>query len=133
MKLKVNDTFSSLWLSAILLLGLLPAASIAEVAVTASSAERGFSSGAIQSDFSELVDQAVEKIMVDRQIPGIALTIVQDGKLVKTQGYGWLDRDLNVHVRPSSVFPIASMSKPLTATGIMLLVAGRKTGYRCTD
>ena len=70
----------------------------------------------------EPVDTFVEQMMAEKHIPGLTLAVVQDGKLIKTQGYGYLNRDLNVHARPSSVFPIASVSKPFTATAIMLLV-----------
>ncbi|MEL6814778.1 MAG: serine hydrolase domain-containing protein [Cyanobacteria bacterium J06598_3] len=72
------------------------------------------------------VDAVVEQLMRDRNIPGISLAVVHDGKLIKTQGYGLLDRDRNIRTRPSSVFPIASMSKPFTAQGIMLLVQAGK-------
>ena len=76
----------------------------------------------IPSATTETVDALVEQIMAERHIPGFSLAVVRDGKLVKTQSYGYLNRDLNVHTRPSSVFPIASVSKPFTATAIMLLV-----------
>ena len=76
----------------------------------------------IPSATTETVDVLVEQIMAERHIPGLSLAVVRDGKLVKTQGYGYLNRDLNVHTRTSSVFPIASVSKPFTATAIMLLV-----------
>lgn len=78
------------------------------------------------SETDRSVDAVVEQIMDSRQIPGLSLAVVQDGKLLKTQGYGLLDRELNIHTRPSSVFPIASMSKPFTAQGIMLLVQESK-------
>ena len=76
----------------------------------------------IPSATTETVDALVEQIMAERHIPGLSLAVVRDGKLIKTQSYGYLNRDLNVHTRPSSVFPIASVSKPFTATAIMLLV-----------
>lgn len=72
------------------------------------------------------IDSFVEEMMAEKQIPGLSLAIIQDQKLIKTKGYGLLNRELNVKVRPSSIFPIASMSKPLTATAIMLLVQDGK-------
>ena len=50
------------------------------------------------------------------------MAVIYDRKLIKAEGYGILDRELNVKTRPSSIFPIASISKPLTATAVMLLV-----------
>lgn len=68
------------------------------------------------------VDAFILNMMAEKQIPGLSLAIVHDQKLIKVKGYGLLDREQNVKVRPNSIFPIASMSKPLTATAIMLLV-----------
>ena len=70
----------------------------------------------------DVIDHAVEEMMASRNIPGLSLAVVQDGKLVKAQGYGFLHLDQQVRTSPSSVFPIASVSKPFTAMGIMLLV-----------
>lgn len=70
----------------------------------------------------ESLDGFVEEMMAERQIPGLSLAVIHDRKLIKTQSYGFLNTELKVKTRPSSIFPIASMSKPLTATAIMLLV-----------
>lgn len=74
----------------------------------------------------DAVDTVVHQLMASRHIPGVSLAVVHEGKLIKTKGYGFLNRELSVKARPSSLFPIASMSKPLTATGLMLLVEAGK-------
>ena len=74
-----------------------------------------------QSQANE-IDEFVEQLIASRQIPGLSLAIIQDGKLIKAKGYGLLNRELQVHTRTNSIFPIASVSKPFTATAIMLLV-----------
>ncbi|MEL6938823.1 MAG: serine hydrolase domain-containing protein [Cyanobacteria bacterium J06598_1] len=95
-------------------------------AQTASQNSTSQNSGSIEASplqvDDEAIDDFVEALMTHRQIPGLSLAVIYDQKLIKTTGYGMLDRELNVHTRPSSIFPIASMSKPLTATAIMLLV-----------
>ena len=68
------------------------------------------------------IDRFIEAMMAEAQIPGLSLAVVHDGKLMKVQSYGQLNRDRNIRVRPSSIFPIASISKPFTATAVMLLV-----------
>lgn len=70
----------------------------------------------------QAINAFIETLMADKQIPGLSLAVVHDGKLIKTKAYGQLNRNLNVHARPSSIFPIASISKPFTATAMMLLV-----------
>ncbi|MEL6469327.1 MAG: serine hydrolase domain-containing protein [Cyanobacteria bacterium J06623_4] len=75
---------------------------------------------------NDAIDTFIQQMMADRHIPGLTLAVVQDQKLTKVQGYGVLDREQNIRARPSSIFPIASMSKPLTATAVMLLVQDGK-------
>lgn len=55
-------------------------------------------------------------------VPGLAVAIAQNDAVVYTQGFGLADVEQNVPVRPESVFRIASISKPITATAVMQLV-----------
>ncbi|MEM8505774.1 MAG: serine hydrolase domain-containing protein [Cyanobacteria bacterium P01_D01_bin.1] len=75
---------------------------------------------------TDAIDTFVEEMMKEKQIPGLSLAVVYDEKLIKTKSYGWLDLERRIKTRPSSIFPIASMSKPLTATAVMLLVESGK-------
>ena len=59
--------------------------------------------------------------MSERRIPGIALTIIQNGRIVKTQAYGVADVEQQVPVRLETVFEIGSVTKQFTAVGILLL------------
>src|ERR1051326_2116374 len=60
--------------------------------------------------------------MEARDIPGGALAVVKDGRLVYTRGYGWADRENKVPVKPASLFRIASISKPFTAVAVLKLI-----------
>ena len=71
-------------------------------------------------------DSYIKAEMKNRGIPGLAVAVVHDGRTVATQAYGLADLDLNVPVTLDSVFPIASLDKQLTASGIMMLVQGEK-------
>ena len=61
--------------------------------------------------------------------PGLAVGIVQDGKLVWSKGYGKLDLAKSDPVTPNTIFFIASMSKAFTAAAIGLLVDDGKIGF----
>ncbi|HEY1174131.1 MAG TPA: serine hydrolase domain-containing protein [Verrucomicrobiae bacterium] len=67
-------------------------------------------------------DDEVESFMKDRGIPGGSLAIVKDRKLIYARGYGVADREKNTPVTADSLFRIASISKPITAVGILKLV-----------
>jgi CubicO group peptidase (beta-lactamase class C family) len=59
--------------------------------------------------------------MKDRQIPGLALSIVQDGKVVKSAAFGLANVELQVPVKVETAFEIGSLTKQLTAAGILIL------------
>lgn len=67
-------------------------------------------------------DQEVDAFMKARQVPGGALAVVKDGRLVYARGYGWANRELQIPAEPASLFRIASLSKPVTGVAIMKLV-----------
>lgn len=66
-------------------------------------------------------DAWMQKFMEDNSVPGGALAIVKDGKVVYARGFGWADREAQEAVQPESLFRIASVSKPLTAVAILKL------------
>ncbi len=55
-------------------------------------------------------------------IPGGSLAIAKDGKLVLARGYGWSNLETGEHVKPDTLFGVASLSKSLTAVAILKLV-----------
>ncbi len=70
---------------------------------------------------ADRVDDYIKSEMAKRQIPGVALKIIRDGKAVKTATYGLANVELRVPVRPETVFEIGSITKQFTAAGILLL------------
>jgi CubicO group peptidase (beta-lactamase class C family) len=71
---------------------------------------------------SDAVDAYVKSEMQKRKIPGLALLVVRDGKIVKAQGYGFANVELQVPVKPETVFQSGSVGKQFTATAVMMLV-----------
>ncbi|HKV28430.1 MAG TPA: serine hydrolase domain-containing protein, partial [Candidatus Acidoferrales bacterium] len=74
------------------------------------------------------VDAYILEAMHEQQIPGLALAIVRDGKIVKAKGYGLADIELNVPVTPQTVFESGSIGKQFAATAVMMLVEEGKIG-----
>src|SRR5579862_4955826 len=75
-----------------------------------------------QNAISNSVDEYVRSEMQRQHIPGLALLVSRDGKIVQAQGYGLSNVELQVPVRPETVFQSGSMGKQFTATAIMMLV-----------
>ncbi|MGH9710190.1 MAG: serine hydrolase domain-containing protein, partial [Candidatus Acidiferrales bacterium] len=74
------------------------------------------------------VDSYVLQAMHEQKIPGLALAVVHDGKIVKAKGYGLADIELNVPVMPQTVFESGSIGKQFAATAVMMLVEEGKIG-----
>jgi len=64
----------------------------------------------------------IQKIMVEESIPSIAVAVVQDGEILWEEGLGWADRENRIPATKHTVYGLASISKTLTATGLMVLV-----------
>ena len=74
------------------------------------------------------IDEYIKVEMEKRRIPGLALAVIQHGAVIKMQGYGLANVELDVPVTPDTVFELASVTKQFTATAIMLLVEEGKVG-----
>jgi CubicO group peptidase (beta-lactamase class C family) len=68
--------------------------------------------------FSEFITKA----MAEWKIPGMAIAIVKDGKVILAEGFGLKDVKNNLKVTPQTVFAIGSSSKAFTATSMGILV-----------
>ena len=75
-----------------------------------------------QDAVSNSVDESVRSEMQREHIPGLALLVSRNGKIVQAQGYGLSNVELQVPVKPETVFQSGSMGKQFTATAIMMLV-----------
>ena len=67
-------------------------------------------------------DAAIAGIMDQYDIPGMAVAVAKDGRLVYARGFGLADVEANTPVAPDARFRIASISKPITAVAVMKLV-----------
>jgi CubicO group peptidase (beta-lactamase class C family) len=67
-------------------------------------------------------DDLMINFVRDNQVPGAALAVAKDGKLVYARGFGHADEGLAMPVQPGVRFRIASVSKPITAALMMRLI-----------
>ncbi len=75
---------------------------------------------------ADALDDKIRSIMTERNIPGAAIAVLKNGKAVKVKGYGLASLEFGVPVTTDTVFEIGSVSKQMTAAGIMLLVEDGK-------
>jgi len=76
-------------------------------------------------------DPVVEYVHAEMQrqhIPGLALLVARGGKIIKAEGFGLANVELQVPVKPETVFQSGSVGKQFTATAVMMLVEEGKIG-----
>ena len=76
---------------------------------------------ASQEDISQ-VDDAVTAFMQKYDVPGAALAVSVNEKMVYTKGYGLSNLENEAPTLSDDVFRVASLSKPFTSTAVMKLI-----------
>ncbi len=66
-------------------------------------------------------EAAITQDLADAKIPGAALLFMRDGQVESSKGYGLADVESGRGVDADTLFMVASVSKPVTATALMTL------------
>ncbi|MFO0842383.1 MAG: serine hydrolase domain-containing protein [Gemmataceae bacterium] len=75
------------------------------------------------------IDDAVGVAMKKWAVPGCAVVIVRDDKVIYCEGHGWRMEGGLAPVTPDILFPLSSCSKAFTSTAIALLVEEGKLNW----
>jgi CubicO group peptidase (beta-lactamase class C family) len=86
----------------------------------------GFLAAALLSARADSLDETIIALMQKRGIPGASVAIVQDGEIVRAKGYGVVEAGGTAPVTEATLFQAASISKPVTALGVLRLVEAQK-------
>lgn len=78
--------------------------------------------GSAASTFSARVDALLPALLQESETPGAAIAVIEQGELTLVSGYGFADTGAMEPMTPEHVFNAASISKAMTAWGVMRLV-----------
>src|SRR5271156_4449910 len=104
------------------------AVSLASAGLAAQNPGTEAGGGAGEQQIGPAVDAYVEGQLRTQRIPGLSLAVVRGGHLIKARGYGLANIELDVRVKPETIFQTGSVGKQFTATAIMMLVEQGKIG-----
>ena len=76
---------------------------------------------ALADEFDAIRGKIPEEL-AKRGTPSIALAVARDGQIVWEQGFGWADRENRVPANEHTMYSLASISKPIAATGLAVLL-----------
>lgn len=77
---------------------------------------------AVSASAADRVDRYIGDFLASRHIPGAAVLVTRNGRILKNSGYGFANLETGTRVTSETVFEIGSMTKQFTAAGVMLLV-----------
>jgi len=83
-------------------------------------ARAGHSAGRPDS-FSEVRERIV-RLIEEKKVPSLSLAVIKNGEIIWEEAFGLADLEKKVQATPETLYPIASATKPFTATGLMILV-----------
>ncbi|MHC6644953.1 serine hydrolase domain-containing protein [Alteromonas sp. HB246098] len=78
------------------------------------------------SELSKRLDDGIPKILGKHKAPGVALAFVNGNRIIEFRSYGYADIAKEVEITKSTMFNVGSISKLVTAWGVMQLVAQDK-------
>ena len=71
--------------------------------------------------FDKIRDDIRQSLERD-SIPSLAVAVAKEGKVIWEEGFGWANKEQQVKATSDTPYSIASISKPITATALMVLV-----------
>ena len=75
-----------------------------------------------QLEFQERLDQRIPDWMDRYEVPGVTIALINNGEIVWANAYGFADVSHQVRMTPETVCRVESISKSVTARGVMKLV-----------
>ncbi|WP_428667676.1 serine hydrolase domain-containing protein [Runella sp.] len=67
------------------------------------------------------MDGVLQNAVAQSSVPGVAALVVRNGKIVYYKAFGMADNESNRPLKRDDIFRIASMSKAITSTAVMML------------
>jgi CubicO group peptidase (beta-lactamase class C family) len=68
------------------------------------------------------VRSAMQRMLDSAGAPSVSVAVGKGGQIVFEEAIGWADREKHVAATPNTIYALASITKPMTATGVMVLV-----------
>lgn len=113
MRMNIKKTFYITWLA---------------LAVSGLSMRIGAQDRPVTPDQFIKVQDQIKAKLVEEQIPSMAVAVGKNGRILWESGFGWADRAQRIPASEHTIYSIGSVSKTLTATGLMVLVQRGSVG-----
>jgi CubicO group peptidase (beta-lactamase class C family) len=97
-------------------------AAVLSSATSAAQAAKRASAADVAPATFDSVRIRIRHLLDSTKAPSLAVAVAKGGKIIWEEGFGYADLDKHVPSTPATLYSMASISKPITATGLMKLV-----------
>ncbi|MGE3508430.1 MAG: serine hydrolase domain-containing protein [Vicinamibacterales bacterium] len=98
----------------------------------AAPSQRSAATGAVRHGFSverlKRVDALLQRYVDEHRVAGAVALVLRDGQPVYERAVGWADREANRRMGMDTIFRIASQTKAITSTAILMLLEEGRLG-----
>jgi CubicO group peptidase (beta-lactamase class C family) len=84
----------------------------------------------IPNDKFREVRAAILEAVHSGRIPSMSVAAAQGGRIIWEESFGWANREKMIPATPDTMYSMASISKPITTTGLMILVEQGKVDLK---
>ena len=86
------------------------------------------SNGTLSPERLKRIDRLLQQYVDENRVPGAVALVLRDGKPVYERAFGWSDKEAGRRMTTGTIFRIASQSKAITSTAVLMLVEEGKIG-----
>lgn len=74
-----------------------------------------------QEQFAKVI-ALISSGLEEKNIPSVSIAVAHKGRVIWEQSFGWSDREKQIKATADTIYSLASITKPMIATGLMVLV-----------
>jgi CubicO group peptidase (beta-lactamase class C family) len=84
------------------------------------------SAGAGETDQFDAIREEIQRRLVQQSVPSVSVAVARGDRILWEEGFGWADRENRLRATPHTPYTLGSVSKPITATALMVLVERKR-------
>jgi CubicO group peptidase (beta-lactamase class C family) len=88
-----------------------------------------WAAGPAAADEFDALRGRIPQELAKRGVPSLAVAVAREGQIIWEEGFGWADRENRVLANEHTMYSLASISKPITATGLAVLAQRGKVDF----
>src|SRR5262245_42493122 len=80
------------------------------------------SAGAGATGQFDAIREEIQRRLLQQSVPSVSVAVARGDRILWEEGFGWADRENRLRATPHTPYTLGSISKPITATALMVLV-----------